>query len=121
MAHRHHIAAADEDVGFPEVDAAFDELRGARHDKKSVAILLDLGALMRLAGILDGQIMEPELGLHPRQQFEARFEEPDPHRVTGAFRPTRDIIHPDIGHPPAAGINARGDDAVFGNDRLRLQ
>jgi hypothetical protein len=42
-------------------------LRGARDDEQGVAVLLYLRTLMRFTCILDGQVMESELRLDPRQ------------------------------------------------------
>ena len=63
MAHRHNVAMADKKMRFAEGDASRHDLRGARDDEQSVAVLLYLGMLMRLTGILDRQVMKPELGL----------------------------------------------------------
>ena len=48
------------------------------NDEQGVAITLDLRMLVRLAGILDGEIMQAQLRLHARQQLGAGLEKPDP-------------------------------------------
>jgi hypothetical protein len=65
-------------MGFAERDAALDPLRGAGDDEQRVAILLDFRMLVRLAGILDGEIVQTKLRLHARQQFGAGLEQADP-------------------------------------------
>ena len=70
-----------------------DRLRGAGHDEQRVAILLDLGVLVRLAGVLDGEIVQAELRLHARQQLRAGLEQADPDHMTGRFA-----------HSPASSI-----------------
>ena len=38
MAHRHHIAAAGEDMRLAELDPVVGQLRGAQRDKDRIAI-----------------------------------------------------------------------------------
>jgi hypothetical protein len=78
VTYRDDISAADEQMGLAERDAALDPLRGAGHYEQRVAILLDLRMLVRLAGILDGEIVQAKLRLHARQQLGAGLEQADP-------------------------------------------
>ena len=55
MADRDDEAAADEQMGLAELDALVDHLGGAGDDEQAVAVALDLGSLMRLRRILDGE------------------------------------------------------------------
>ena len=73
MADRYDVAAADKQMRLAEDDPPLHHLRGARCDEDAVAILLQLGMLMGLAGILDGQRMQIELLLHAMQKFIAGF------------------------------------------------
>ena len=108
MAHRHDIALADEDVRLAEGDLAVDHLRGARDDEQRVAILLDLGILMRLAGILDGELMQ--VAAAP-----ARVRSKP---VEGSHRPIQTMCRParpgaglfdrDVAKPAALRIDAGG-------------
>ena len=59
------VALADEEMRLAEGDAAADELGGARHDEQRVAILLELRPLVRVLGVLDGEVVQVELVLHP--------------------------------------------------------
>jgi hypothetical protein len=63
MPHRHHVAAPDKEVSLAECDSLLDDLRSARNNEKGISILLDLGMLMRLAGIFDRQVVKTELAL----------------------------------------------------------
>ena len=68
MAHGHDIAAADEDVRLAERNACLYELRGSRHDEEGVPVELELRMVVRLAGILDGEIVQAELSLDAAQE-----------------------------------------------------
>jgi len=74
MADRYDVAAADEQMRLAEGNPPLHHLRGAGYDEDAVAILLQLGMLMGLASILDGQRMQIELLLHALQKFVAGFE-----------------------------------------------
>jgi hypothetical protein len=50
-------------VGLTEGNPPIDHLGCAGDDEERVAVLFELGALMRVAGILDGEIMQAELRL----------------------------------------------------------
>ena len=47
MAHRHHVAAAGEDVGLAVDDPALLHVRGAQHDEQRLAVDLELRPLVR--------------------------------------------------------------------------
>ena len=102
MADRHDIAAADEQMRLAEGDPTVDHLRGARDDEERVAILLELGMLMRLAGILDGQVSADRTALHPLQKLVAGLEQADPDDMTGPLRPLARLFDRYICDPPAA-------------------
>src|SRR5262245_60288427 len=96
---------------FTESDAPVDQLRCARDDEQRLAILLDLGVLMCLAGILDGQIMQAELRLHALQEIGARLPQTDPHDVPWPLRPFACFLDGNIFDAAPAGIDAGGNDA----------
>ena len=58
---------SDEQMRLAERDPVLHDLGGARDDEQRLAILLDLGMLMRLARILDRQIVQAELRLDATQ------------------------------------------------------
>src|SRR5207244_2278725 len=92
-------------------DATVDPLRWPRDNEQRLAILLDLGVLMRLAGILDCQIMQAELRLHALQEIGARLPQTNPHDVIWPLRPFARFLDGNIFDAAPAGINARGNDA----------
>jgi hypothetical protein len=97
-------------MGFAERDAALDPLRSAGHDEQRVAILLDLRVLVRLAGILDGKIMQAELRLHPRQQLGAGLKQTDPDDMAWPLRPPAGLVDRNLFDPATVGIDARIDE-----------
>ena len=105
------VALADEEVRLAEGDAAVDQLRGAGDDEERVAILLELRALVGVLGVLDGEVVQAELALHPLQQFAARLEQADPDDVAVLAGPVRRLLDGDVGDALAGAIDAGGDDA----------
>ena len=111
----HEIAVTDEDVGFTEGDAALDQLRRARDDEQGLAILLDLGPLMGVVGVLDGEFVQVELLLHRAEQRHVGLVQPDPDHMAGLGPPARSLADGDIGDAPAVDIGAGSDDALGGH------
>jgi hypothetical protein len=69
-----------------------DHLRRAGYHKERLTILLELRALVSFEGILDGKLMQAELGLELSQESEARLVEADPHHVSRALGPLTSIL-----------------------------
>jgi hypothetical protein len=83
----------DEQVGLAEDDAPLEHLSHPRDDKHGFTVLLELGALVGLERILDGQVMQPELCLESAQQIEAWFVQADPGRGAPACETIRRCPH----------------------------
>ena len=111
MPHADDEAAADEEVGLAEGDAAVDQLRGARDDEQRVAVLLELRPGVRVLGVLDREVVQPELALHPEQQLAARLEQADPDDVAVLAGPAGGALDRDVADPAPVEVDARGDDA----------
>ena len=108
------VARADEEMRLAEGDAALDQLRGARDDEQRIAILLELWPLMRMLGVLDGEVVQVKLALHPQQEFAVRLQQADPDDMAAPSRPTSPASS--IGMSATrcpAGVDAGGDDAVL--------
>ena len=73
--------------------------------------MLDLRALVRLLGVLDGQRVQVELLLHAPQKLRRGLEEADPHDMAGFSRPVAGLLDGDVAHALAGGIDARRDHA----------
>lgn len=69
MAYGHQEARAKEGVGFAILDALIDHLRGGHHHEQRIAVGLDLGPLVRVARILDGQVVQAEFLLQFQQHI----------------------------------------------------
>ena len=106
---------------FTESDTPVDQLRCPRDDEQRLAILLDLGVLMSLAGILDCQIMQAELRLHALQEISVRLPQANPHDVPWPLRPFACFLDGDIFDAASAGINACSNDAGFAVARRRYR
>ena len=111
MTHRHHIATAQEEVGLAKGEAPVDHLRRAGDHEERLTVLLELRPLMCFEGILDGKLMQAELGLELSQENEARLVEADPDHVSWAPGPLPGIFHGDLGHTATAEIGCCGDNA----------
>ena len=107
------VALADEEMRLAEGNAAAHELRGARDDEQRVAILFELRPLVRMLGVLDGEVVQVELALHPVQELAARLPQADPDDMTVLLRPGARLVDRDVGDALSARIDAGGDDAVF--------
>jgi hypothetical protein len=110
MADRDEVATSDEQVGFAESDSGLTKLGSAGNDEKTVAILLDLGPLMRLAGILDGKVVQTELSLDLSQERVARLQKADPHHMVGPPRPLAGLGNGDRRDPAPGDVDTRADD-----------
>src|SRR5262245_60332907 len=93
-------------MGLAKCNPPLNHLRRARDDEERVAVLLYLWVLMRLARILDGQVVQPELRLNARQQVIAGLEQTDPHNVTGLIRPLASFVDRDVGNTSAIRVYA---------------
>ena len=111
MADGDHVAAPDEQVRLAEGDAPVEHLGRSRDDEQRLAVLLELGPLMGLEGVLDGEVVQAELRLELPQEVEARLVQADPDHMAGLARPFAGLLDRDLGHAPAADIDGRGDDA----------
>ena len=68
---------------------------------------------MRFAGILDGQIVQAELRLHPLQELGAGLEQADPDDVPGSLRPLARVFDRYIFDPASAAVDTCGHDPGF--------
>ena len=110
-------------MGLAEGDAPVQHLGRPRDDEQRLAILLELGPLVGLERVLDGEVMQAELRLEPPQEVEAGLVQADPDHVPGLARPLADVLDRNLGHPSASRIGGRGDHAgsVLGLNRNELE
>ena len=72
------VAFAQEDMGFAESDVATGQLCCLHNDKQRIAISFDLGTLVRLLCIFDGQVVQVEFLLQFQQQGFIGLVQADP-------------------------------------------
>ena len=96
MAHRDHIAAPDEQMGFAEDDLLAHHMGRTRHHEDGVPVDFQLRALMGMAGIFDRQFMQAELRLNLAQQRLIRLMQADPDDGLVASFPGMRVLDLDI-------------------------
>ena len=121
MSYGHHISTSHEDVGLAEGDALVDDLGRSRNDEERLAILLQLGMLVCLAGVFDGEGMQIELRLHPGQQIIAGSNRPIQTTWPGRFDQFAGLLDRYARDAFAAGIDARGHDTGFASGACNLE
>src|SRR6185369_8240312 len=120
VADRDHVASPHEEVGLPERDPALLAvgLGGAQGDEERVAVALELGPLVGQVGILDGEIVQAELGLDLPQQRLVRLVESDPYEAVVEGEDVADVLDLDVGDQRAARVGrARHHRSAAGGSR----
>jgi hypothetical protein len=74
-----------------------------------LAVGLDLGPLVGLERVLEGELVQAELGLELAQVGLAGRLDADPDEVAGLGRPGAALRHGDVGHPAAGAVGGGGD------------
>src|SRR6185437_8485119 len=102
MAHRQHVARADEQVALADLDllaAVFesDQFGRVQHREQRIAVFLDLRSLMPFARILDRELVQAELLCHLVELLERRLEERDPDEEIRPMHVLADVRDGDIG------------------------
>src|SRR5262249_58402581 len=127
VADRDDVARTDEDVCLAELDPPLllVPARRAQDQEEAVAVLLQLGTLVRLVRVLDGEIVQAELALHRAQLVLAGLEEADPDERAGTLRRLAELVEPQVGDPAAALVRRAVDDHLtllgrFQPDRVSL-
>ena len=110
-----HEALAEEDHDLADLDEllAVDVARGLEHDEERVAAVdLELGALVGVDGVLDGQRVQLEVLAHRLDHARARVVQPDPHEavLAGVGLAQRGLELDAAAQPLAALVEAAVDD-----------
>ena len=89
MTHRDDEAVADEEQNLTELHAlvALDVTGGLEDDEERVAVDLELGPLVRLDRILNGELRQVELSPYRLKLLHRRLVETD--QANAPFRPHR--------------------------------
>ncbi len=112
MADRDHVAGAHEEVGLAEGDPPLLPVRlgGAERDEERVAVALQLGPLVGQVGVLDGQVVQPELGLHLLEQRLVGLVEADPDEAVVLLEDLADVLERDVRHAATLRVGGARDD-----------
>jgi hypothetical protein len=97
VAHGEDEVPADEDVDLADVDLVGDGLQQVHRHEEGIAVLLDLGALMTVAGILDRQFVQAEFFLHRRQFRVSGVAQRDPDETARPGEIVADFVDRYIG------------------------
>ncbi|KAG0741551.1 hypothetical protein G6F24_016683 [Rhizopus arrhizus] len=96
MAHRHQEARAEEGMRFAILDALIDHLRGGHHHEQRIAVSLDLGPLVRVARILDGQVVQAEFLLQFQQDIVVGIVQAHPDEAVATGNDIADGVQADV-------------------------
>ena len=112
VADRHDVTGADEQVRLAALDPPLliVPARRAQDQEETVAVLLELGTLVRLVGVLDRQVVQAELALDGPQLLLARLEQAEPDEGPVALRPLAHLLEAHVGDPAAALVRRAVDD-----------
>ena len=102
---------ANKDRGLAIADFAVYEMGRARHHEQLVAKDADLGQLMGLEGILDGQRMETVIFLELPQFRFGGFEQPDPDELGPVLCASIRLVERNGPSPLAVAIEIGGHNA----------
>jgi hypothetical protein len=87
-------------------------LRRAQDHEQGIVVDLELRPLVRVVGVLDGQVVQVELALDLAQQLLPRLVHADPDEPPGRREHLSDVRHLDIGDADAALVGGAVDDAA---------
>ena len=108
MANGDHEARAEEDHHLADLDelVAVDIARGLEHDEERVASVdLELGPLVGVDGVLDGQRVQLEVPADRLDHARARVVQPDPHEaVLAGVGLAQRRLELDAAAEPLAGV-----------------
>ncbi len=84
------------------------------NDEDRVAVDLQLRALVRSMGVLDGEVVQAELALDAAEEVLVRLVEADPHEPVLARRLGPDLVDVEVGDAPPAAIGGAVHDHAAG-------
>jgi hypothetical protein len=111
-----HEVAAEEDHDLPGLDDLLAGLRaavadGLEHHEQRVVVALELGPLVGVHRVLDGQLVQPEDLRDPRDLLLGRLVQPDPHEsvVPAAYLGERAVVGEPSGQADAVDVDGAVD------------
>jgi hypothetical protein len=91
-----HIVAADEDIQLADTQLIAYHFDGVEHHEQRIAVLLELGSLVAVACVLDGERVQVELLLHLGKLALGGVLERHPHEAAGAREIVADLVLVDV-------------------------
>ena len=113
MSDRNDKTLPDKDMGLSKLDMLrfTDQVRRAQHDEETIPVLLELWPLVRVMGILDGQVVKAKFFLNFAQQLLVRFEQANPDKSVFVFELFADVRNHHICHAHALGVGGAINDS----------
>ena len=84
-------------------------LDGVQHREQRIAVFLDLGPLMAVTRIVDGELVQPEFLGHLVQFGRLRFEQRDPHEAIRPAHVFADVLNRYVGELAAVLVGDTAD------------
>jgi hypothetical protein len=112
-AHGQNIVFADEDRHFADVEVVVGRFNHLKNYEKRFAVLFDLGPLMAILCIFDGQLMEAKLFSHGFELGRLRIRERNPNKAVGLVDEEMNLIDRNIGKLAAILIDYTIDEHVM--------
>jgi hypothetical protein len=109
---RDDVILAEEDVGLAELEVTRDlgQVCRAQHHEHRVLVQLELGSLVCVVGVFDGEIVQPELLLHGAQDVLLRFVQTKPDELVVALESPANLLDADIRNSNATAVGGAIDD-----------
>jgi hypothetical protein len=112
-AHRQDIVFTDEDLYLTDVEIAVGRLNHLKNHEKGFAVLFDLGPLMAVLCIFDGQLMQAKLFSHRFELRRLRIRESDPDKAVGLVDKEMNLVNRNISKLAAILIGDTVDEHVM--------
>jgi hypothetical protein len=106
VSNRDEVVLAEEDMGLAELEVArrLRHVCGPQHHEHRVLVQLELRPLMRVVGVFNGEIVQPELLLHGAEDVLFRFVQSEPDELIVALECSTNLFEADIGNADAATV-----------------
>jgi len=109
VADRDDKTFADDQMRLAVLDNPFAvELGGPQHDEEDIVVDIQFGALMCLIGVLDHQLVKPELSLDRTEQRRVGFVQTQPHDPAVVACSGPDLLDRDIAYPLTVTVKRAG-------------
>ena len=109
MPDRDDKTLADDQVRLAVLDEPFAVEPGSpQNDEEDIVVGIQFGALMRLIGVFDHQLVKPKLSLNLAKQRRVGLVQTEPHDPIPSARKRADFLDRDIADSPAVAVECAG-------------